>query len=348
MSAAAAADLLEQAHEYRGELLGYCYRFLGSSAEAEDAVQETLTRAWDKASTFRRESALRTWLYRIAVRVCLDMSRAPQRRALPMDLVGPGRLGASPPDLGEPLPADRWVWPMRDSRLLPPEADPAEVVAYRDSVRLAFLVALQHLPARQRAVLILRDVLAFSATETAQTLEISVDAVTSALARARSAIRGRVGEPGPAADDLVVRETVDRYVAAFEAYDVDALVRLLTSDADFTMPPLTFWLRGSEQIERWWRGPGEVCRGSRIVRTRLNGCPAVAAYHPAGPGRWDPFAVHVLEISAAGITAITHFLDAVAVPPASGASPWPVFAALDLPASLGQLEIFPGEQRPVS
>ncbi|WP_420111957.1 sigma-70 family RNA polymerase sigma factor, partial [Pseudactinotalea sp.] len=171
-----AVDLLERAHTYRGELLGYCYRYLGSAAEAEDAVQETLVRAWDKAETFRGEAALRTWLYAVAVRVCIDMGRAPQRRALPMDLQGPGTVGTDRPALGDPLPPEAWVWPMPDDRMLRPDADPAEVVAHRDTVRLAFLAALQHLPPRQWAVLILRDVLAFSAAETAQVLELSVDA----------------------------------------------------------------------------------------------------------------------------------------------------------------------------
>ena len=212
--------------------------------------------------------------------------------------------------LGDPLPAEAWVWPMPDDRLLGPGADPAEVAAHRDTVRLAFLAALQHLPARQRAVLILRDVLAFSAAETAQVLELSVDAVTSALARARATMRAREGERPAHPGDAVERAVVDRYVEAFERYDVDRLVRLLADDATFSMPPLTFWMRGAEEIERWWRGPGDVCRDSRILRGRLNGRPALACYHPAGAGRWEPFAVHVIEVSERGIADITHFLDA--------------------------------------
>lgn len=320
---AAATDLIDRAHTHRRELLGLCYRFLGSGAEAEDAVQETLVRAWDRAETFRGDAALRTWLCSIAVRVCTDMLRAPQRRALPMDLQGPGSVGDGSPDLGAPLPAEAWVWPLPDDRLLRPGADPAEIAAHRDTVRLAFLAALQHLPPRQRAVLILRDVLAFSANETAQVLEVSIDSVTSALARARATMRTRSNQAPEHPGDAVERQTVEAYVSAFEAYDVDRLVRLLAEDATFSMPPLPFWLRGTTEIERWWRGPGDVCRGSRTVLGRLNGRPAIGCYHPAAPGRWEPFAVHVLEISAGGISDITHVLE-----PA-------VFEMLRMPATIG-------------
>ena len=319
---AVATDLLERAHQHRGELLGYCYRVLGSPSEAEDAVQETLARAWQKADQFRGDAALRTWLYTVAVRVCADMSRAPQRRALPMDLAGAGTVGDGRPDLGTPLPAEAWVWPLPDDRLLAADADPAAVVAHRDTVRLAFLAALQHLPARQRAVLILRDVLAFSAAETAAVLTISVDAVTSALARARATMRTRAGEPSTRPTDAVERETLERYVEAFEAYDVDRLVGLLAAEASFSMPPLTFWLQGAEEIERWWRGPGDVCRDSRILTGRLNGRPAVGCYHANGEV-WEPFAVHLLEVDADGaITDLTHFLDAE------------VFESLGMPAQI--------------
>lgn len=299
-------ELLERADEYRPALLGYCYRFLGSASEAEDAVQETLTRAWTKAGSFRGEAALTTWLYRVAVNVCTDMVRASQRRALPMDLHGPGTVDEHPPALGDPLPADAWVWPIPDDRL--PASDPAAVVTRRESVRLAFLAALQHLPPRQRAVLILRDVAAFSAEEAAQVLEVSTDSVTSALARARTTVRSRAGVAPSAPSDATERDLLERYVTAFQAYDVDRLVELLARDATFSMPPLTFWLRGTLQIERWWRGPGDVCRDSRIIIGRLNDRPAVGCYHPAGEGRWTPFAVHVLELSDAGIADITHYL----------------------------------------
>jgi RNA polymerase sigma-70 factor (ECF subfamily) len=326
---AVAADLLERANSHRSDLLGYCYRFLGSDSEAEDAVQETLARAWDRAEQFRGESALRTWLYKVAVRVCIDMSRAPQRRALPMDLRGRGTMGTEP-DLGTTLSQDAWVWPMPDDRLPGPAADPAELVSRRDTIRLAFVAALQHLPPRQRAVLILRDVLAFSAQETAQVLEISVDAVTSALNRARSTMRERNGEPPAYPGNAVEQEMVDRYVAAFEAYDVDRLVSLLATDATFSMPPMTFWLQGTADIEAWWRGPGGVCRDSRILRGRLNGRPALGFYHPAGEGRWEPFAVHVLEVTGSGIADITHFHDSR------------VFAELGMPEELVETDQFRG------
>lgn len=307
------APLADRAEAYRLELTGYCYRFLGAASEAEDAVQETLLRAWRSGDSFRGEASLRTWLYRVASNVCIDMQRSAQRRALPMDLTSPGRLGQGPPDLGQPLAPERWVGPIADERILRSDADPAEVVSHRETVRLAFIAALQLLPPRQRAVLILRDVLAFSAAETAELTDLTIDAVTSALSRARATVRARAGSGAEAAavDPRAEAATVQAYMRAFEAYDVDALVRLLVDDADFTMPPYEFWLRGLTQIERWWRGPGQVCRGSRVLPALLNGAPAVAAYHRVETG-WEPFAVHLLELhddgAAARIAGITHFL----------------------------------------
>lgn len=285
---------------YRGELIGYCYRFFGCYSEAEDAVQETFLRAWQHEGELEERASLRRWLYAIATNVCLDMKKARQRRSLPMDLTDSGTVPADPASLGV-LPDVTWVGPIWDVRLA---SDPAEQVALRDSVRLAFIAALQKLPPRQRVVLILRDVLAWSARECADLLGTTPVSVNSALARARATMSANdPGGGGPYDDALLMN-----YVSAFEAYDVERLVALLTEDAHFSMPPYELWLQGRSQIEKWWRGPGEVCRGSRTITTRANGQPAVAVYHPVGNGRWAPFALHVLDVAGGRIEGITHFM----------------------------------------
>jgi RNA polymerase sigma-70 factor (ECF subfamily) len=309
---------------YRSELIGYCYRFFGSYPEAEDAVQETMLRAWQRSDGFAGQSSERSWLYRIATKICLDLKRAPQRRALPMDLNGPGTVPDDPSRLTT-RDTESWIGPIADARLAP-DADPAVIAELRDSVRLAFLAALQILPPRQRVVLILRDVLAWSAAECADLLDMSVASVNSALARARRTMseqrrQDRQDRPTDMADDAE-RELLQRYVTAFEAYDVDRLVQLLTEDAVFSMPPFELWLRGTADIERWWRGPGQVCLNSRTVVTQANGGPAAGIYHPVAPGRWEPFALHVLDMSSGRISAITHFMG-----PA-------VFAQFGLPAEI--------------
>ncbi|RKS80555.1 RNA polymerase sigma-70 factor (ECF subfamily) [Motilibacter peucedani] len=299
--------LLEDASSHRRELTAYCYRLLGSGAEAEDAVQETMLRAWRSADGFEGRSSLRSWLYRIATNVCIDMQRAPQRRALPMDLGGPSHAGD---DLGAPLPESAWVRPVADSAVLPESADPAELVALRDSVRLAFVAALQHLPPRQRAVLVLREVLDWPAAQVAELLDSTVASVNSALARARATLSALDLQPGTAALEPEARPLLERYVAAFEAYDVDALVSLLHDDVTFSMPPLAFWLRGTVDVRGFYDGVGQVCRGSRIVLTRANGSPAVAVYHPAAAsGTWEPYALHVIEVRDGRIASICHYLD---------------------------------------
>jgi RNA polymerase sigma-70 factor (ECF subfamily) len=290
-------------HEtYRGELLGYCYRFFGSYPEAEDAVQETMLRAWQRADGFDGRSSVRTWLYRIATNICLDMKKAPQRRALPMDLRAPGAVPDDPGTLTTREPGC-WVGPVPDDRL----GDPADTVVRRDSVRLAFVTALQLLPPRQRVVLILRDVLDWSAAECAELLDTSVASVNSALARARRTLQGRRPSE-PAMSDTEEQQLLDRYVAAFEAYDVDRLVSLLTDDVVFSMPPFELWLRGTASVEAWWRGPGQVCRNSRVLTTRANGGPAAGVYHPVAQGRWEPFALHVVDMRAGRIAGLTHFM----------------------------------------
>ncbi|CAN5888052.1 sigma-70 family RNA polymerase sigma factor [soil metagenome] len=292
---------------YRRELVGYCYRFFGSYPEAEDAVQETMMRAWRRAETFTGASSVRTWLYRIATNICLDMKRAPQRRALPVDLSGPGTVPDGPPHLPT-APPEAWIGPISDTHLAEHADDPAERAALRDSVRLAFLAALQLLPPRQRVLLLLRDVLAWSAQDCADLLDMTVPAVNSALARARRTVRVHDAGPPPRAPDNAEATLLRQYVEAFEAYDIDRLVALLADDAAFSMPPYRFWIRGAAQIERWWRGPGQVCRNSRTVPTRANDITAVGVYHPVSVGRWEPFAVHVVEMIDGQISALTHFM----------------------------------------
>ncbi|MDX2358547.1 sigma-70 family RNA polymerase sigma factor [Dietzia sp. PP-33] len=300
-----------EAETYRSEILGYCYRYFGCVAEAEDATQETMLRAWNArdGAEFGGRSSLRTWLYSIATNVCLDMTRAPQRRSLPVDLSSPGRVPDDPTTLAT-LPEQEWIGPVSDARL---GIDPSATALTRESVRLAFVAALQFLPPRQRVVLILRDVLVLSAAECADLLDMTVASVNSALARARTTMaRHGATVPTDTADEAPTYDTrlLEKYVAAFEAYDVDRLVALLTEDAEFSMPPFELWLRGPAEIENWWRGPGQVCRNARTITTSANGRPAVAVYHDAGDERWEAFAIHVLDSRSGRISSITHFIGA--------------------------------------
>jgi RNA polymerase sigma-70 factor, ECF subfamily len=300
----AAPDLDLEAH--RRELTGYCYRMLGSGFEAEDAVQETMVRAWRGMDSFEHRAALRSWLYRIATNVCLDMLRGPQRRARPMDL---GPSSTADTTLSAGLPESTWVQPVPDARVLPDHGDPAELAASRDTVRLAFVAALQHLPPRQRAVLILREVLRWHASEVAELLDTSVASVNSALQRARATLDGLdLGDAGSTAVDSEQRELLARYVDAFERYDIESLVTLIHEDASFSMPPHPLWLRGPVEVGRWMLGQGIGCRGSRLLATSANGCPAFGSYKPAGNGRLQPFAIQVLEISDGRITGLHNFL----------------------------------------
>src|SRR5205807_3726755 len=279
----------------RGELTAYCYRMLGSGFEAEDAVQETMLRAWRAAQGFEGRSSVRSWLYRIATNVCLDALRGRQRRARPMEL-GP----SSPPEeqfLGPLLPEHSWVSPVADGRVLPEDGDPAEIATARESIRLAFVTALQHLPARQRAVLILCEVLRWQASEVAELLDASVAAVNSALQRARATLAAVHAEERPRAVDAHQRELLARYVDAFERYDVSTLVTLLHDDAVQSMPPYAMWIRGAAEIGQWLLGPGNGCRGSRLLATAANGCPAFGQYRPDPDGGHAPWALQVLEIS---------------------------------------------------
>lgn len=304
---ALAPDALEQ---YRRELTAYCYRMLGSSFEADDAVQETMVRAWKAADGFEGRSSVRSWLYRIATNVCLDMLRGRQRRARPMEL-GPH----TPPEekyLADVRAEHAWVTPVPDARVVPQEGDPAEIAAARESVRLAFVSALQHLPAKQRAALILCEVLRWQAAEVAELLETSVPAVNSALQRARATLaeanRDGEGRQAQIVDDSQ-RDLLARYVEAFERYDVKTLVTLLHDDAVQSMPPYAMWLVGNENIGRWMLGPGAGCEGSVLLPTIANGCPAFGQYRVDPEGGHTPWALQVLEISDGKIAGFHAFLD---------------------------------------
>jgi RNA polymerase sigma-70 factor (ECF subfamily) len=296
----------EQLEPFRRELTAYCYRMLGSAFEAEDAVQETLLRAWSKFEGFQGRSQVRTWLYRIATNVCLDMAPAAQRRARPMDLSSPGSAAA--PNLGQ-LEENVWVGPIPDERVL--SGDPAEVAVGRETIRLAFIAALQKLAPRQRAVLILREVLAWSAAETAELLDSSVASVNSALQRARATLAegGAGGETAKPLDEEQ-RAFLARYVKAFEAFDIDGLTRLLRADVLLNMPPYELWLQGVDELRTWWNGAGGGCRGSRLLAIEANGMPAFAQYRPAqdGPG-WTPWAIMILEIKDGKLAGIGSYMD---------------------------------------
>ncbi len=310
---------VEDPERYRRELTGYCYRMLGSSFEADDAVQETMVRAWKGMDAFEGRSAVRSWLYRIATNVCLDMLRGRQRRALAMDM-GP----ASPADsfTGAQRPEHAWVTPIPDAHVLPAECDPGELAAERDSIRLAFVTALQHLPARQRAVLILREVLRWQAGEVAELLDTTVASVNSALQRARATLAARnLDNPGAQASTEVTaeqKELLARYVDAFQRYDISALVTLLRDDAVMSMPPYDFWLRGPEEMSKWFLGNGIGCKGSRLISVAANGQAAYASYKPGPDGGLHPWSIQVIEISGDRIVGHHNFLDTAALFPAFG------------------------------
>src|SRR3989454_2953907 len=292
---AAPSEVDLRLEQHRAELIGYCYRMLGSPFEAEDAVQETTLKAWRGFERFEGRAALRSWLYRIATNVCLDMLDGRARRARPMDL---GRARAPVAANLNTLPEATWTHPIPDS-LLAPEGDPAEVAVTRDTIRLAFVAALQHLPPRQRAVLILCEVLRWKAREVAELLDTSVASVNSALQRARATLEASnvsTADTSTSVDEADA-ELLARYVEAFEQYDMDALTSLIQEDATQSMPPYDLWLSGRDDIFAWWFGPGSGCRGSRLVRAvSANGSPAYGQYKPSPNGGYEPWALQVLEL----------------------------------------------------
>jgi RNA polymerase sigma-70 factor, ECF subfamily len=316
--AAADAAALE---EYRRELRGYCYRMLGSPFEADDAVQDTLLRAWRSLGRFEGRASLRSWLYRIATNVCLDILKSRERRARPMD------LGPSAEPVIEnlaTLPEVTWLEPVPDALVLP-EGDPAEVMAARETLRLAFVAALQHLPPRQRAALILCEVLGWQATEAAELLETTVASVNSALQRARATLAVKESDPLEQSDELDAsdRELLARYVDAFEAYDIERLTSLIHEDATQSMPPFSLWLSGRADIFTWWFGPGIGCKGSKVIPVgTANGSAAFGQYKPSESGSgYDPWALQVVEVENGKIGELTFFLGTQTLFPLFGLPP---------------------------
>jgi RNA polymerase sigma-70 factor, ECF subfamily len=311
----------EGLEEHRRELTAYCYRMLASPFEAEDAVQETMLRAWRGLDRFEGRAALRSWLYRIATNVCLDMLEGRERRARPMDL-GPAR---EPIEANlSTLPETTWIQPVPDPLVASAEADPADVTVARETIRLAFVAALQHLPARQRAVLILCEVLRWKASEVAELLDSSVASVNSALQRARATLEAldvKAGDPSPPLDEAD-RALLARYVEAFESYDMDALTALIREDATQSMPPFDLWLHGRDDILTWWFGPGIGCSGSKVIPVvSANGSPAFGQYKPSPEGGYEPWALQVVELSGGRIVEFTFFLDTETLFPLFGLPP---------------------------
>ena len=298
-------DLDHELKIHRRDLTGYCYRMLGSGAEAEDAVQETLVRAWKAIDRFEGRSSVKSWLYRIAGNVCIDMLRAPQRRARPMDL-GPSSTVETA--VLTPHAENTFVQPIADERVIAVDGDPADVAAARESIRLAFVAALQHLPARQRAVLILCEVLKWPATEVAELLETSVASVNSALQRARATLGSLEIDELDSTVDPEHEALLARYVDAFERYDMTALAALLRDDVVISMPPHDLWLQGPDNVVGWMVGPGHACEGSKLLPVWANGTAGFGAYKPAGPGRWEPWSLQVIEFRGGRLSGHHNFL----------------------------------------
>lgn len=297
---------VEELEAHRASLTGHCYRMLGSAADAEDAVQETIVRAWRSLDRFEGRAALSTWLHRIATNICLDTLSRASRRVRPME---EGAAGS----IGHPLDArerTHWLEPIPDARVLPSDSDPHRMAVLRQSVRLAFVAALQHLPPRQRAALLLSDVLGWSAAEISDSLDMTVAAVNSALQRARATMAARNAVVSAQALDDDHSELLERYLDAFHRYDVDSLVSLLRDDATFSMPPYALWLQGPANVRDWLTGPGCGCRGSRLLKVAASGSPAYAQYRRGErDGSYKAWAIGVLEVSKGQITGWNSFLD---------------------------------------
>lgn len=294
---------------HRPALLAHCYRMLGSLDDAEDAVQDALVRAWRFGDGFARRSSARRWLHAIATRTCLDALAGRRRRGLPLSLPGPHDPTTLPPTAWA---AEAWVEPVPD---LVADDDVVERIGRHQSVRLAFITALQRLPPRQRAVLLLRDVLGWSAAEVAEHLEMTATAVHSAAQRARATLATDAAQVVDAEPDAAV---VGRYLSAFEAYDLSAIAGMLHEDVTMCMPPHPMWLRGPDAVVTWMGGIGVGCAGSRLLPTRANGGPAFGQYRPATGGGWAPWSLILLELRGDRIVTIGHHLDTARLFPRFG------------------------------
>jgi RNA polymerase sigma-70 factor (ECF subfamily) len=305
-----AQDVVADLEPYRRELTGYCYRMLGAGSEAEDAVQETMLRAWKNAESFEGRASVRSWLYRIATNVCIDMQRSSQRRARPIEL-GPSGEPDESAILDSLQPDLPWISPINEDSVLPENGDPAEIAVARDSIRLAFVTALQHLPAKQRAALILCEVLRWPATEAAELLESTVASINSALQRARATLATLPQDPAPAQLDADHADLLAKYVDAFERYDIERFVTLLHDDAVMSMPPFALWIEGAAKIGEFMVLPGpSACANSKLIPVRANGCPAFGQYKPdPDNGGYTPWGLQVLEIVDGKIAHWNCFLD---------------------------------------
>lgn len=298
---------IQHLETYRSAITGHCYRMLGSFFDAEDATQEAMIRAWKGLDRFDGRASLKNWLYRIATNVCLDEIHNKGRRARPME-EGPAFSGTpSVEDLVQ-RPTNVWIEPISDARALPSDSDPSERAILKQSIRLAFVAALQKLAPKQRAALLLMDVLGFSAAEAAETLDTSVASVNSALQRARAALSDKNLSASPDLSEPEM-EMLNRYVTAFERYDIDALTSLLRQDVTLSMPPYALWLQGREAIRNWMLGLGCGCRGSRLVPTAACGSPAFGQYRMNPEGGHKAWALIVLDLSDDWIAALNSFLD---------------------------------------
>jgi RNA polymerase sigma-70 factor (ECF subfamily) len=297
----------EEIEVHRAALTGHCYRMLGSVVDADDATQETMIRAWKSLDRFDGRSALRTWLYRIATNVCLDELAERKKRARPMEEGSPS-TGSPSLDALVQRPREYWIEPIADARAIPADSDPAERAMLRQSIRLAFVAALQNLAPRQRAALLLTEVLGWSASETAETLGTTVPAVNSALQRARSTL-ANLQSDSPADLSASQEQLLRRYLDAFERYDIDRLATLLREDATLSMPPYSLWIQGADEIGKWMLGLGCGCRDSRLVPTAASGWPAFGQYRPSRDGGHKPWGLIVLELSGDRISAVNSFLD---------------------------------------
>lgn len=306
------ADDLSDLERFRPELTGYCYRMLGSAFDADDAVQEIMVRAWKAQSRFEGRSSVRTWMYRIATNVCLDSIAARGKRARPLDLSGTSYQPVEA-SLAGVRDATEWVEPIMEGWVIPAGQDPAEIAVARESIRLAFVAALQYLAPRQRAVLILRDVLRWPAAEVAELLDTTVAAVNSALQRAHAVLAQH--QDGASADvydplDPDQSRLLNEYLKAFEAYDMKRFVQLLHADATQNMPPFEMWLSGADDVVAWMVGVGKECEGSRLLPIVVNGQPGAAQYRPSGPGgRHEPWSINLLDVRDGRIQGLTNFLD---------------------------------------
>jgi RNA polymerase sigma-70 factor, ECF subfamily len=299
---------------HRVALTGHCYRMLGSAVDADDAVQETMVRAWKALERFDARSSLKTWLYRIATNVCLD-TLGDTRRVRPIEDGPPGAAD----DVLDTRPQTHWLEPIADARAIPADADPAEAALLRESIRLAFVAALQHLPPKQRAALLLTEVLGWSVAEVAAALETSIASINSALQRARATLAARqVGLEAPREAKAVDLALVERYVDAFQRYDIDALAALLRDDAIMSMPPYTLWLQGPDSIRSFMLGRGAGCRGSRLVAAPACGQPAFGQYKLGDDGVHRAWGLVVLEVAGDHIASLTTFLDTERIFPRFG------------------------------